>query len=244
MTSESSGAGTTPPAPPPSRATGTDDRTGRPPTLRDRMRGRDGEEKPAPAPWRVEGMPDKPAGPAPQRRGLGGFWWVLLAVLAVNWILMLLFTGPAPRTDVSYTFFTDQVAAGNVQTVTSAEDAIMGEFKKPVDYPPGAKDAAPVDRFATQRPAFAQDDLLAALEAKDVPVNAEPPDAGAPLWAQLLLGFGPTLLLLGLAFWFIRRSAAAAAGGALGGFGRSPATRYEPENGKRATFADVAGIDD
>ena len=36
----------------------------------------------------------------------------------------------------------------------------------------------------------------------------------------------------------------AAAAGALGGFGRSRARRYEPETGRRTTFADVAGIDE
>jgi cell division protease FtsH len=42
-----------------------------------------------------------------------------------------------------------------------------------------------------------------------------------------------------------RRAAGVEGGaGALGGFGRSRARRYEPETGRRTTFADVAGIDE
>ena len=81
----------------------------------------------------------------------------------VNWILMSVFMGPPARATVSYTFFTDQLDAGNVQTVTSTGDAIQGEFKKDVVYPPDSKDADKVDLFTTQRPSFADDDLLATL---------------------------------------------------------------------------------
>jgi hypothetical protein len=57
---------------------------------------------------------------------------------------------------------------------------------------------------------------------------------------ELLLGFGPTLLFVGL-FWFLSRRAGGM--GALGGFGRSKARRVDP-TGIRVTFDDVAGIDD
>ncbi|MDT4994898.1 MAG: cell division protease FtsH, partial [Actinoplanes sp.] len=75
------------------------------------------------------------------------------------------------------------------------------------------------------------------------PVNAKPPDAPAPVWQQLLVGFGPTLLLVGLLIWFMRR-AAAGAGAGIGGFGRSRAKLYQPEGGPRTTFADGAGIEE
>ena len=71
--------------------------------------------------------------------------------------------------------------------------------------------------------------------------NARPLDTGASWWASLLIGFGPTLLLVGLLVWFGRR--AGSARNALGSFGRSSARRYQP-SGNRVTFADVAGIDE
>src|SRR5204862_2225928 len=75
-----------------------------------------------------------------------------------------------------------------------------------------------------------------------VVVNAQPLDTGAPWWQNLLFGFGPTLLFLGLLFWLMRR-AQGGAGGVLSAFGRSRARRFDPAAG-RVTFADVAGIDE
>jgi cell division protease FtsH len=172
------------------------------------------------------------------QRPRGGFWWFVAAALLVNWVVAAVVMGPAPRADVPYSFFTDQVAAGNVAAVTSTDETIDGRFRAAVD-PPGPETSA--ERFTTQRPSFATDDLLTALEAQDVTVDADPPDAGPPLWVQVLVGFGPTLLVVGLVLWFLRRRAANAGG--LGGFGRSPATRYRADAATRTTFADVAGID-
>jgi cell division protease FtsH len=215
---------------------------GRPPGLWTRLRARNGDQRPGP--WRVEGMPEdsapRPAGRPPRR---GGFWGVLLVALALNWILASVIMGPPARTDVSYTFFTQQLDRGNVETVTSTADTIKGDFKKAVDFPPKGKDPTRVDLFTTQRPSFATDDLLATLESKGVTVNATDPDAAAPLWQQILVGFGPTLLLVGLLVWFLRRRAASGLGG-LGGFGKSKATLYQPDATTRTTFADVAGIDE
>jgi cell division protease FtsH len=188
-------------------------------------------------------MPDDPSSRVPDQRPRGGgFWWLVIGLLAVNWVVMSVVMGPPPRSDVSYTFFTDQLDAGNVETVTSTADTIQGEFRRAADYPPGSEDAARVDLFTTERPSFAMDDLLRTLEAKGVTVNAVPPDAAAPLWTRVLLGFGPTVLLVGLLLWFARRSASGLSG--LGGFGRSRATLYRPDAGPRTTFADVAGIDE
>jgi cell division protease FtsH len=57
----------------------------------------------------------------------------------------------------------------------------------------------------------------------------------------LLVGFGPTLLLIAAFVWMSRR--AAAAGGGLFGLGRSRAKRFSEEQPK-VTFDDVAGIDE
>jgi cell division protease FtsH len=128
-----------------------------------------------------------------------------------------------------------------VQDVTSTGETIDGSFKNAVSYTPEGKSAQQVTRFTTQRPAFANDDLFQQLQSSGVQVNANPPDQAAPLWEQLLFGFGPTLLLFYFLYQFYKRSAGA---GALGSFGRSRATLYKPESGPRTTFADVAGIDD
>src|SRR5581483_9030138 len=72
-------------------------------------------------------------------------------------------------------------------------------------------------------------------------INAQPLDTGSPWWQNLLIGFGPTILLVGLIIWASRR--AGNVQGMLGSFGRSRARRYEP-GGPQVTFADVAGIDE
>jgi cell division protease FtsH len=186
---------------------------------------------------------DSSSGRPNQRARGGGFWWTVIAFLVINWILASVVMAPPSRTDVSYTFFSQQLNAGNVQTVTSTADTIQGQFKTAVGYPPGAPDAAQVSLFSTQRPSFATDDLFGMLAAKGVTVNAIPPDAPPPLWQQIVVGFGPTLLFVGLLLWFLRRRAASGVGG-LGAFGRSRAALYQPDAGPRTTFADVAGIDE
>jgi hypothetical protein len=41
------------------------------------------------------------------------------------------------------------------------------------------------------------------VNAKGVIVNANLPDAPPSLWQQILVGFGPTLLFVGLLLWFL-----------------------------------------
>jgi cell division protease FtsH len=204
---------------------------------------RDGDTRTPAPPWRVEGAPDGPNKPR-QRPAWMRFGWMLLVLLAVNWIVSSFLLAPAPRTPVSYTFFLTQVDAKNVADITSTADTIEGTFTKKTSYTAtGSDKAEQVDRFTTQRPSFAQDNLFQKLQNNGVPVNANPPDAPAPVWQQLLVGFGPTLLLVGLLVWFMRRAAGAAGG--IGGFGRSRAKLYQPEaGGPRTTFADVAGIEE
>jgi cell division protease FtsH len=193
-------------------------------------------------PWRVEGA-RREGGEGPQRPRLFGprFWLLLLGLLVLNWVLSMLLVRPPERAEVPYTLFRAQVEAGNVTSVTGIEDAIDGQFKNPVRVPVDDEQRE-VTRFSTRRPEFAaNDNLWELLTEHNVQVSAEPPP-GPSLLERLLLGFGPTLLLVGLFVLLARRASAGAAG--LGGFGRSRARRYEPETGRRTTFADVAGIDE
>jgi cell division protease FtsH len=195
-------------------------------------------------PWRVEGARGD-GGQGPQRPRLFGprFWMLLLGLLVLNWVLSALLVRPPERTEVPYTLFRAQVEAGNVTSVTGIEDAIDGQFKNPVRVPTDDQEQE-VTRFSTRRPEFAGDDnLWDLLTSKNVEVSAEPPP-GPSLLERVLLGFGPTLLLVGLFVLLARRATAGGAAGGLGGFGRSRARRYEPETGRRTTFADVAGIDE
>src|SRR5581483_270872 len=196
-------------------------------------------------PWKVEGArPQRRPGRITDDRGRPrlSFWTMLAIALVVNWLVSSVMLQGASRTEIPYTFFRAQVEAGNVSEITSTEDAIQGHFKAEVKYPPG-KDGAAVQRFSTHRPSFADDDLFKLLSDKGVVVNAKSPP-GPSLLERLLVGFGPTLLLVGLIFFASRRMAAGGGLGGLGGIGKSKALRYDPEAGKRVTFADVAGIDD
>ncbi len=193
------------------------------------------------------GMPEQaPKGPPAHRRP--GFLWFVVFLLALNWISVLFFA-PAtgqPRVTVSFNpFFLEQVKGGEVKSISSKGDTIQGTFKHKLRYPATDKKATPSTLFATQVPSFWNGSQLSALlQEKDVEVNAKSTSTSESLLSELLLGFGPTLLIVGL-FIFIARRAAKGGGamGALGNFGRSQARRVDPAK-IRITFKDVAGIDE
>jgi cell division protease FtsH len=169
-------------------------------------------------------------------------WWATaLFLMAANWALMRAFTTEPTFVDIPYTLFKQQVQTGNVTEVTSRGDAIQGTFKAEVKYPAEGADARVASRFRTRLPAFANPGLETLLEEKGILINARPLDEGAPLWQNLVFGFGPTLLLIGAFLWLNQRMMASGRG--VFGMGRSSAKRYT-ESEAKVTFDDVAGIDD
>jgi cell division protease FtsH len=195
--------------------------------------------------FRVEGVPERRDPPKPPPRMPGGrrFWLVLLALLVANYVIAGLVSNHPSREPVPYSYFRQQAEAGNVSEITSTGDTIQGTFKKAVKPPDTSGRAA--TRFQTERPAFADDSLLGLLEQQHVVINAHPIETSTPFWEQLLISFGPTLLIVGLFVLIFRRAQRAGVGGGLGGFGRSRAQLYKPdEAAKRVTFEDVAGIDE
>ena len=199
----------------------------------------------APAPD-GRGMPEQaPTGRPPHRRI--GFLWFVLALIGLNWIVVLL-SQPStePRVTVPFSpYFVEHVSAGTVKSISSKGDTIEGTFASRQRYPLKDKKATPTKQFATQVPSFWNGSQLSALlREKGVRVNAESTTSKESLIAELLLGFGPTLLIVGLFVLVARRAMRGGGGmGALGSFGRSQARRIDPEK-IQVTFADVAGIDE
>ncbi len=163
----------------------------------------------------------------------------ILALFALNYWAGTRATQSPSRIRVPYSpFFLNQIAAGHIAAITSKGTAIQGTFKVAESYAGSAK----ATLFETEIPAFADTNALSQLLGHaHVVVNAQPLTTSTPWWESVLVGFGPTLLFLGLLFLLIRR--AGSMQGMLGAFGRSRARRYEP-TGTRVTFADVAGIDE
>jgi cell division protease FtsH len=177
-------------------------------------------------------------------RTVGGRFWVLvLVLLALNYLSVAIF---APGREKSVTIpynptFLQQVEANNVAKISAEGEAVSGEFKKAIKYPANSAEAAP--NFDTQIPTFANNDALSKLlQDHNVTIEAKPINEGRGFLLNLILGFGPVILLVALFVWISRR----ASGGqlnALGAFGRSRARRIEGAQTK-VTFKDVAGIDE
>src|ERR671929_838490 len=83
-------------------------------------------------PRRTSG-PERQSTMPPRRSWL----WFALILLANFLVVRLLFPGPEAPVEVPYTFFLEQVRAGNVEAITINQgDRVEGSFKKPVTYPP------------------------------------------------------------------------------------------------------------
>jgi cell division protease FtsH len=187
---------------------------------------------------RVDRAPQKP----PMLPWSGRRFLAILAVLfLLNWLIVAIFAPAEERIKVPYnpTFLTE-VRQGNVKEISSRGDTVQGEFRDQVKY---EDDEA--KQFETEIPTFANDEELSQLlERENVTINAEPPDSRS-LLETILFSFGPTLLLVGLFIFFLRRASGAGggAGGVLGQFGRSRAKLVEAET-QTVTFEDVAGIEE
>jgi cell division protease FtsH len=209
-------------------------------------------EQPQQPGWRVQPAPDGRGAPPPEKPPMiprsRGFIAFLLGLLAVNLLISILTSGPPSRPRVPYQpFFVNQVKENNVSEISSQEDSIEGTLKNDATFtPPGGGDAVHVDKdFKTEVPSFIDHNSVTQLLAEhNVVINAEPPDSGRSLLGTLLLGFLPTILLIGFFIWLIRRQMGAGGGGILGGFGRATARRVQPGERDRVTFDDVAGIDE
>jgi cell division protease FtsH len=156
---------------------------------------------------------------------------ILWGVIAV--VLMLLFNNVSSQKEradssLSYSQFIDSVKSGQVQQVTIDEHIIKAKMQ-------GGQQ---IKIYAPNDPHLI-DDLL----ANGVDTKAVPPEQPSMLM-QLLVSFGPMLLLIAVWVFFMRQMNGGGAGGrGAMSFGKSKARMLE-EDQIKVTFADVAGCDE
>jgi cell division protease FtsH len=207
-------------------------------------------DSPPDEPRRASGSERQSSTMPPRRTWL----WFALILLANFLLVRLLLPGPEAPVEVPYTFFKEEVRAGNVEAIYSQGDTVEGRFKEPVTYPPkgeggsepGSTPSRTSKTFTTVLPSFVDPGLEDLLIDNGVEISAEPIQEGGGLLQTLLFAFGPALLLIGGYIWLYRRAQqqGGGIGGALTGVGRSRARRYDQEQGAKVTFDDVAGIEE
>jgi cell division protease FtsH len=156
---------------------------------------------------------------------------ILWGVIAV--VLMMLFNSVGSQREkagasLTYSEFIDSVKAGQVQKVTIDEHIIRIKMQ----------DGRLLKTYAPNDPHLI-DDLL----ANGVETEAVQPEQPSMLM-QLLVSFGPMLLLIAVWVFFMRQMNGGGAGGrGAMSFGKSRARMLE-EDQIKITFADVAGCDE
>jgi len=152
----------------------------------------------------------------------GGIFMALLLVVS-------LFGGggQTPDTQIRYSDFREQVAAGSVEEVQLGSDMITGTLKNGSSF--------------STIPVPSDTEITGLLEENGVDFTGrQSEEPNMLLW--ILVQSLPFILILGIAFFALRQVQKGGGGGAMG-FGKSKAKMLTERQG-RVTFADVAGIDE
>jgi cell division protease FtsH len=131
--------------------------------------------------------------------------------------------------EVSYSDFLEHVEQGHIRAIHIRGEKITGE------YAGGGSFRGP---FKTYTPNDV--DLIRLLRDKHVSIKVEPPERNSYMM-QFLLSWAPVLLLIGLWVFFMRQ--VQSGGSKALSFGKSRA-RLLSDQKKKATFSDVAGVDE
>jgi len=203
----------------------------------------------SPRPWRTEGLPKESKGQngkkEPKKSRLWQFWVIAgIALLGLWGLLTWQDASNAPPT-IPYTEFISQVEAGNVKEIYAQGDTIQGELTNEAKLPDDGDDSTEegnYTQFTTERPTFAQDNLLSDLQAHGAVVRATPVVEQRGAVANLISSLVLWGLLIGVSIWAFRKIAKA--GGGLGGFGMQREVKPIEKTAVRVNFSDVAGIDE
>jgi cell division protease FtsH len=151
-------------------------------------------------------------------------------VLLWNWIT----TTRAGTQEIPFSEFLDRVEKGEIAEVLIRGEEILARATK----------AEPAKALTTQRfdyvtysPGY--DDLVGTLRTKGVTIKAEQPSQGS-IWTALI-SWLPFVVLIGL--WYVFYRQMQSGGNKAMAFGKSRARLLTPQQ-KKATFKDVAGVDE
>jgi cell division protease FtsH len=127
--------------------------------------------------------------------------------------------------EITFSEFMSAVERGDVKAVVIQGHRIQGNYK----------DGGPFQTFEPDDPS-----LVKSLRAANVKIAVKA-ENDWPWYMELLLSWGPLLLLIGVWVFFMRQMQAG--GGKVMSFGKSRA-KMLTENQHRVTFIDVAGVDE
>src|SRR5215510_12765477 len=174
-----------------------------------------------------------PASPGPAPWKPSWAWFVLLALLAVFWLVESNIGAP-PRPAVDYSTALSWIRAGKVKEVVLRPDSLTGKLAEPQRI-----DNNDVTEFRTVLPR--DERLVPLLDAKEVKIQAENEDSS--VLVRIAMVALPWLLIIGIWLWLSRRTQQmmVAGGGPLGGFLKR-GRKFEKATSPRVTFEDVAGL--
>ncbi|WP_458779759.1 ATP-dependent zinc metalloprotease FtsH [Arthrobacter sp. D3-16] len=189
-------------------------------------------------PWRTEGLPDEPG----QGKKKGRWWRTLLIVVLYLAVFSALSVQDqlGKPVSVSYTEFKAQVRENNIAEVFAKGQTIDGTLRTEKSLP--GSDGNSYTRFTTERPLFADDNLLSELEQNGVTVRATPLVSERGVLANLLISIAPIVLLVLFYLWLFKKQSGMLGMG--GGFGAGKKFQPVDPDKVRVTFKDVAGIDE
>jgi cell division protease FtsH len=154
--------------------------------------------------------------------------WVVIAL-----VLMSVFNNfgqrRTPSHEISYSQFIADVKNGRVQKVLIEDRHIQGVMQNN-------------DRFSTYTPETDNRALVGDLLDNGVVIDAQAPEQQG-LLMQIFISWFPMLLLIGVWIFFMRQMQGGGGGRGAMSFGKSRA-RLLGEDQVKATFADVAGVDE
>jgi cell division protease FtsH len=189
----------------------------------------------------VNREPEKTPGNMQQGRGCWiGVIWLLILLLVAPLLFGNFFGDRAPTNMLSYTAFREQVMTGNVERISVRGDRISGDLVQPLERVDEADRTVVQSEFVTYLPSFGDEELFTLLQQQNVVIETLPEEDFA--WGALLISVLPFLLLVGVAFFFLRSMRSGGGAGNVLQMGKSRAQLYDREKAG-TTFADVAGAE-
>ena len=163
---------------------------------------------------------------------LGYLLWVIVLI----WVMRATFATPQPR-QMSYSDFLEQIKGGNLQEVQISERQLIGVLKP--EQTKGQKGPANKRIACTRIPGLDSAPLVQMLAAEHVKYSGNIPTPS--WWTDVLISWGPLLLLFGIYFFAMRRMQK---GGGPLNIGRNKAKIHDESSHFDTKFSDVAGVEE